>query len=409
MFFSLLVIAVAFMPVFTLVDQEGRLFRPLAYSKNLAMAIAALLAVTLDPGHAHAVRAHRAVPVPAAPAGLDRHPAVRRQVLLRGAASDQPAAPPALRGAVPLRAAPRQGDDRRERCSSWRATVPVYLAARLRVHAAAARGHDPLHAVGGAAGHVGGRGAEGAAGPGQAAHDLPRGRARLRQGRPRRHFDRSGAVLDDGDHDSPQARGRVAGEAALVLALGARVAQGHPAPVLARPDHRGRADHEMDATLQLPGITNAWTMPIKGRLDMLSTGIRTPVGIKIIGADLAVIEQIALEIEAAVQQVPGTRQRLRRARRRRLLPRLRAQARSARPLRPVRRRRQHDGDDRGRRRQPDHDGRGARALRHQRPLRPRLPRRPRGAQARAAAAARTGRGRSRWRRSPTCDWSRARR
>jgi Cu(I)/Ag(I) efflux system membrane protein CusA/SilA len=48
-FFSLLVIAVAFMPVFTLVDQEGRLFRPLAYSKNLAMAIAALLAITLDP------------------------------------------------------------------------------------------------------------------------------------------------------------------------------------------------------------------------------------------------------------------------------------------------------------------------------------------------------------------------
>jgi Cu(I)/Ag(I) efflux system membrane protein CusA/SilA len=48
-FFSLLVIAVAFMPVFTLVDQEGRLFKPLAYSKNLAMAIAALLAITLDP------------------------------------------------------------------------------------------------------------------------------------------------------------------------------------------------------------------------------------------------------------------------------------------------------------------------------------------------------------------------
>jgi Cu(I)/Ag(I) efflux system membrane protein CusA/SilA len=48
-FFSLLVIAVAFLPVFTLVDQEGRLFKPLAYTKNLAMAIAALLAVTLDP------------------------------------------------------------------------------------------------------------------------------------------------------------------------------------------------------------------------------------------------------------------------------------------------------------------------------------------------------------------------
>ncbi|HWN80573.1 MAG TPA: efflux RND transporter permease subunit, partial [Candidatus Udaeobacter sp.] len=64
---------------------------------------------------------------------------------------------------------------------------------------------------------------------------------------------------------------------------------------------------EMDASLQLPGISNAWTMPIKGRLDMLSTGIRTPVGIKISGADLADIQKVALDIEAAVQQVPGTR------------------------------------------------------------------------------------------------------
>ena len=56
-FFSLLVIAVAFLPVFTLVDQEGRLFKPLAYTKTLAMALAALLAITLDPGGAHAVHA----------------------------------------------------------------------------------------------------------------------------------------------------------------------------------------------------------------------------------------------------------------------------------------------------------------------------------------------------------------
>jgi Cu(I)/Ag(I) efflux system membrane protein CusA/SilA len=64
---------------------------------------------------------------------------------------------------------------------------------------------------------------------------------------------------------------------------------------------------EMDAALQLPGISNAWTMPIKGRLDMLSTGIRTPVGIKIAGADLGVIQKTALEAEAILQKVPGTR------------------------------------------------------------------------------------------------------
>ena len=57
-FFSLLVIAVSFLPVFTLVDQEGRLFKPLAYTKTLAIALAALLAVTLDPGGAHDVHAH---------------------------------------------------------------------------------------------------------------------------------------------------------------------------------------------------------------------------------------------------------------------------------------------------------------------------------------------------------------
>jgi len=64
---------------------------------------------------------------------------------------------------------------------------------------------------------------------------------------------------------------------------------------------------EMNAALQLPGISNAWTMPIKGRLDMLSTGIRTPVGIKISGADLGTIEKTALEAEAILQKVPGTR------------------------------------------------------------------------------------------------------
>src|SRR6185369_1402506 len=64
---------------------------------------------------------------------------------------------------------------------------------------------------------------------------------------------------------------------------------------------------EMNAALQLPGISNAWTMPIKGRLDMLSTGIRTPIGIKISGAKLEDIERVALETEAALQKMPGTR------------------------------------------------------------------------------------------------------
>ncbi len=63
---------------------------------------------------------------------------------------------------------------------------------------------------------------------------------------------------------------------------------------------------EMDKALQIPGVANSWTMPIKARLDMLATGIRTPIGIKVFGKDLEGIERVAKDIEAAVRNVPGT-------------------------------------------------------------------------------------------------------
>jgi Cu(I)/Ag(I) efflux system membrane protein CusA/SilA len=63
---------------------------------------------------------------------------------------------------------------------------------------------------------------------------------------------------------------------------------------------------EMDAALQFPGVSNAWTMPIRARIDMLSTGIRTPVGVKLYGDDLAQMEQVARQIEAVLRTVPGT-------------------------------------------------------------------------------------------------------
>ena len=62
----------------------------------------------------------------------------------------------------------------------------------------------------------------------------------------------------------------------------------------------------MNAAIQFPGLNNAWTMPIKTRIDMLATGIKTPVGIKVAGPDLAELERIASEIEAVVKTVPGT-------------------------------------------------------------------------------------------------------
>ena len=74
--------------------------------------------------------------------------------------------------------------------------------------------------------------------------------------------------------------------------------------------HRRRTPDElvdaMNAAVQFPGLNNAWTMPIKTRIDMLATGIKTPVGIKVAGPDLAELERIAAEIEAVVKTVPGT-------------------------------------------------------------------------------------------------------
>ncbi len=63
---------------------------------------------------------------------------------------------------------------------------------------------------------------------------------------------------------------------------------------------------EMDSSLQFPGVSNAWTMPIKARIDMLSTGIRTPVGVKVFGKDLGEMEKLARKIETAIRTVPGT-------------------------------------------------------------------------------------------------------
>ncbi|MBI1929223.1 efflux RND transporter permease subunit, partial [Candidatus Poribacteria bacterium] len=63
---------------------------------------------------------------------------------------------------------------------------------------------------------------------------------------------------------------------------------------------------ELNGKLQLPGVTNAWTMPIKTRIDMLATGIKTPIGIKVFGSDLETIEQLAIQIENAIRPVPGT-------------------------------------------------------------------------------------------------------
>jgi len=68
-----------------------------------------------------------------------------------------------------------------------------------------------------------------------------------------------------------------------------------------------RLIQEMDGATRIPGVTNSWTMPIKGRIDMLATGVRTPVGVKIFGPNLDTLQALGERVEAIVQQVPGTR------------------------------------------------------------------------------------------------------
>ncbi len=75
------------------------------------------------------------------------------------------------------------------------------------------------------------------------------------------------------------------------------------------PDHISQEEliSQMNDALRIPGLANGWTMPIKGRIDMLTTGIRTPVGLKISGADVGTIEEIGSQIEALLPSVKGTR------------------------------------------------------------------------------------------------------
>src|SRR6266545_1374381 len=305
-FFSLLVIAVAFMPVFTLVDQEGRLFRPLAVSKNLAMAIAALLAVTLDP--AMRMMFARIEPFRFSPKPLSW---LATQVCVGKYYSEE--RHPISRLLHQIYEGPCRFVVRHAKVTIAASlvlvalTVPVYLKLGSEFM-------PPLN--------------EGtilympsAVQPGMSVAEA-----------------QSALQLQDKILKTFPEVERVFGKA------GRANTSTDPAPfsmmettVTLKPESQWRESprwysswaperlkgflrpfwrdriteddlkNEMNAALQLPGVSNAWTMPIKGRLDMLSTGIRTPIGIKVAGAKLDEIEHIARETEAALNKVPGTR------------------------------------------------------------------------------------------------------
>jgi copper/silver efflux system protein len=305
-FFSLLVIAVAFMPVFTLVDQEGRLFRPLAYSKNLAMLIAAILAVTLDP--AMRMLFARIEPFRFRPKFLAN---IATQAFVGRYHSEENH--PVSRFLHRIYEGPCRFVLRHPRATVLASAlivlsaVPVYFALGSEFMPPLKEGtllYMPS-----------------AVEPGMSVAEAQR--ALQLQDKILKTFPEVARVFGKAGraNTSTDPAPFTMMETTIVLKPESdwreapRWYSGWAPewlkPVL-RPFWRDRItqeqlENEMNAALQLPGITNAWTMPIKGRLDMLSTGIRTPVGIKISGGDLQTIERIGKEAEAALQRIPETR------------------------------------------------------------------------------------------------------
>ncbi len=303
-FFSLLVIAVAFLPVFTLLDQEGRLFRPLAFSKNFVMAIAAILAVTLNP--AMRMLFTRIDPVNFHPrwiAGIfntltvgkyypeEKHPVSR--VLFK---VYEPVCRFVLKhplkvilGAILL----------------ILATIPVYSRLGQEFMPPLNEGsilYMPTTLPGISV---------------TEAEKLLQTMDKVIKTVPEveRVFGKAGRAETSTD---PAPFSMM--ETTIVLKPESewrKVPRWYShfpgllqAPFRAIwPDRVSWEDiiKELDGKMQFPGVSNAWTMPIKARIDMLSTGVRTPVGIKISGRDLKEIERVGIEVEKIVKNVKGTR------------------------------------------------------------------------------------------------------
>jgi copper/silver efflux system protein len=261
LFFGLLIITVSFLPVFALEAQEGRLFKPLAMTKTLSMAGAALLSITLVPVLMMLFVRGRILPEAKNPINRALIAAYR----------------PMIRGVLGLK-------------------VPVILAAVLILGASIV----PLR-------HLG-------------SEFMPT----LDEGAilympttlPGLSITKAGELL--------QVQDRVLKsfpEVETVFGKAGRAATAtDPAPtemfetvITLKPHDQWRPGmttekliKEMDKALQIPGVSNAWTMPQRARVDMLATGIRTPVGIKVFGNDLGQLETIARKIEGVVRTVPGT-------------------------------------------------------------------------------------------------------
>ncbi|WP_024514899.1 CusA/CzcA family heavy metal efflux RND transporter [Bradyrhizobium sp. Tv2a-2] len=261
LFFSLLIITVSFMPIFTLESQEGRLFSPLAYTKTFSMAAAALLSVTLVPALMVIFVRGRIIPEQRNP--INRFLIWIYRPVIKGVlqAKTFVILLAALALAVSIWPARQLGSEFMPNLNEGTllympTTVPgisVTKAAELmQMQDRILHSFPEVASVYGKAGR-----AQTATDPAPA--EMFETIVNLK---PREQW-RPGVTLDS-----------------LVA--------------------------EMDKALQFPGVSNAWTMPIKARIDMLSTGIRTPVGVKVIGTDLGEIDRLARQIEQVLKAVPGT-------------------------------------------------------------------------------------------------------
>jgi Cu(I)/Ag(I) efflux system membrane protein CusA/SilA len=303
-FFSLLVIAVAFLPVFTLVDQEGRLFKPLAYTKTLAIGLAALLAVTLDP----AVRMLfvRMEPFRFRPRFLAR---LATSVFVGRYYKEEKH--PISRILFWLYEKPCRLVLRWPKTVIFLAvaivvsTVPVYLKLGSEFMPPLNEGtllYMPTTLPGISV---------------TEAQRLMETQDRIIRSFPEvvSVFGKAGRI-DSSTDPAPFSMMETTVVLKPMEAWRAkpRLFSSWPKPVRAVlghiwPEHISWEEltDEMDRALQIPGCVNAWTMPIKGRIDMLSTGVRTPIGIKIFGSSLDEIQRIGEQIETTLRAVPGTR------------------------------------------------------------------------------------------------------
>jgi Cu(I)/Ag(I) efflux system membrane protein CusA/SilA len=261
LFFSLLIITVSFLPIFALEDQEGRLFKPLAWTKSLAMGSAALLSVTLVPA---------------------------LMVLF-------------VRGRI---LAESRNPVNRFLIWVYRPVIGVVLRARwLTLFLAAAA----LIVTAFPATHIGT----------EFMPDLDEGTLLyMPTTLPGLSVTKSAELLQTQDKIIKSFP-----EVESVFGKAGRAATAtDPAPlemsetvINLKPKSQwrpGMTVHkliaEMDSALQFPGVSNAWTMPIRARIDMLATGIRTPVGVKLLGHDYRELEKAARAVEAVIRTVPGT-------------------------------------------------------------------------------------------------------